>query len=401
MTDAARKAIKAHRKGLVRFLRELVAIPSESGREKQVIDRIGSEMVDARFESIKVDGMGNILGMTGRGRHLIAMDAHVDTVGTGDRGRWKWDPYLGKEEKGKIYGRGTVDQKAGMASLIYGARLINDLELFDDYRLLIVGSVQEEDCDGLCWRHLIEREGIRPSCVVITEPTGLNIHRGHRGRMEIDVTTHGVAAHGSMPSRGVNAVYKMTRVIREVEKLNEALEEDPFLGKGTVAVTDIQCSTPSRCAIPDRCTITLDRRLSGKADRDSAIEEVREAVRNSGVEAHVEIPLYHTPGYLGTFMETERYFPTWTLPLGHILLEAACQTSRFCFSREPQVGKWTFSTNGTATMGIHGIPTIGFGPGDERLAHTTDEHVAVRHLVLAALWYAHFPAIYGRMKGDN
>ncbi len=386
-----------YRADMVAFLRAMIAIPSESCHERDVILRIGSEMRAVGFDEVKIDAMGNIMGRIGHGRRVLAMDAHIDTVGIGDPASWRWDPYQGKVENGIIYGRGASDQEAGMASLVYAGRIIKDLQLEGDYSLWVTGTVQEEDCDGLCWQYLIKERILVPEAVVITEPTNLNIYRGHRGRMEIGVTTHGLSCHGSAPERGQNAVYAMARIIREIENLNGRLKDDVFLGKGTVAVTYIECSTPSLCAIPDRAYIHLDRRLTRGETRADAVGEVQEAVCRAGVEAAVDVLRYRVPSYSGLIYEAEKYYPTWVLDEEHPLCLAGIETCRQVLGRHPEVGKWSFSTNGIATMGMLGIPTIGFGPANELYAHTVEDQVPADHLVAAAAFYAAFPVLYCRM----
>jgi putative selenium metabolism hydrolase len=383
-----------YREDMIGFLRDMIAIPSESCHEKEVILHIHREMAKAGFDEIRIDAMGNILGRIGKGRRVIAMDAHIDTVGAGDPDSWKWDPYEGKLENGIIYGRGASDQEAAMASLVYAARIIRDLGLDGDYTLWITGTVQEEDCDGLCWQYLLKERILNPEVVVITEPTNLNIYRGHRGRMEMGVTTHGISCHGSAPERGQNAVYRMAKIVNEIEKLNDRLGEDAFLGKGTVAATYIECRTPSLCAVPDRAYIHLDRRLTRGENREIAVAQVQEAIQRAGVEATVEVLHYRVPSYQGLVYETEKHFPTWTLEEDHPLCKAAVAAHHRIFGREPTLGKWSFSTNGTATMGMMGIPTIGFGPADEIYAHTVEDQVPVDHLVKAAAFYAAFPRTY-------
>jgi putative selenium metabolism hydrolase len=186
----------------------------------------------------------------------------------------------------------------------------------------------------------------------------------------------------------------ISAVIREIEKLNERLAHDEFLGKGTVTVTFVECSTPSLCAVPDRAYIHLDRRLSRGETKEVAVGEVCDAVNRAGVEAEVEVLRYEVPSYTGLVYKTEKYFPTWLLAEDHRACRAASATFRSLFEAEPQVGKWAFSTNGVATMGMKGIPTIGFGPGDETWAHTTLDQVPIEHLVRAAAFYAGFPAAY-------
>jgi putative selenium metabolism hydrolase len=392
-----RAQAERYRGDMVAFLRAMIAIPSESCHERDVILRIESEMKAVGFDEIKIDAMGNILGRIGHGRRVIAMDAHIDTVGVGDPGSWRWDPHQGKLEGDVVYGRGASDQEAGMASLVYAARIIKDLHLEGDYSLWITGTVQEEDCDGLCWQYLIKEGILVPEAVVITEPTNLNICRGHRGRMEIGVTTRGLSCHGSAPERGHNAVYSMAGIVREIESLNGHLKEDAFLGKATIAVTYIECSTPSLCAIPDRSYIHLDRRLTRGETKADAVAEVQDAVRRAGSEAAVEVLRYRVPSYSGLIYETEKYYPTWVLDEPHPLCQAGMETCRRLLGRKPEVGKWSFSTNGVATMGMMGIPTIGFGPANEAYAHTVEDQVPIDHLVAAAAFYAAFPITYCRL----
>ncbi|MGD0869305.1 MAG: YgeY family selenium metabolism-linked hydrolase [Bryobacteraceae bacterium] len=392
--DAARLAerAQAYEGDIVRFMRDLIAIPAESSHEGPVIARIRREMEKVGFDEIRIDGMGNILGRIGSGKTVIMMDSHTDTVGVGDPKEWGWDPYQGKVEDGYIYGRGSCDQRAGMVSMVYAGKLIKELGLGGDYTVYMVGSVQEEDCDGLPWLYILKEDGIRPDCVVITEPSRLGIYRGHRGRMEIEVHLRGKSCHASAPERGDNPIYKMSRLVREVEKLNTRLKDDPFLGKGTIAVTQIRSLSPSLCAVPGACSIHLDRRLTAGETKESAVAEVKALPGAEGAE--IEILTYDTPSYTGLRYPMEKYYPTWVLAESDPLTKAAVSTYRALWNREPVVDKWTFSTNGVASMGLMGVPTIGFGPGEEDVAHSVVERVPIRHLVEAAQFYAAFPLTY-------
>ena len=377
---------------IVKFLRDLIAIPAESCQEGPVIARIRQEMEKVGFDEIRVDAMGNILGRIGSGRTVIAMDSHTDTVGVGDPKEWKWDPYRGKIENGYLYGRGACDQRAGMASMVYAGKMIRELDLLGDYTLWVVGSVQEEDCDGLCWLYILQEDGIRPDCVVITEPSKLGIYRGHRGRMEMEVHLRGKSCHASAPERGDNPIYKMSRFVQEVERLNERIQDDPFLGKGTIAVTEIRSLSPSLCAVPGACSIHLDRRLTAGETKESAVAEVR--ALPGAEDAEIEIPTYDVPSYTGLRYPMEKYYPTWVLEESDPLAVAAVATFVTLWDRQPVVDKWTFSTNGVASMGLKGVPTIGFGPGEEEVAHSVLERVPIQHLVDAAQFYAAFPLMY-------
>ena len=390
-------AAEVYETDIVSFLRDLIAIPAESSHEGPVIQRIRREMEKVGFDEIRIDPMGNILGRIGSGKTVIMMDSHTDTVGVGDPKEWDWDPYKGKVEDGYVYGRGACDQRAGMASMVYAARIIKDLGLLDDYTLWMVGSVQEEDCDGLPWVYILKEDGIRADCVLITEPTNLRIYRGHRGRMEIEVHLRGRSCHASAPERGDNPIYKMSRLVEEVEKLNTRLRDDAFLGKGTIAVTEIRSLSPSLCAVPGACSIHLDRRLTAGETKESAVAEVRAL---PGAEhAEVEILNYDTPSYTGLRYPMEKYYPTWVLDEAHPLARAAIATYETLWQKSPIVDKWVFSTNGVGSMGLMGVPTIGFGPGEEDVAHSVGERVPIRHLVEAAQFYAAFPLVFSGRHG--
>ncbi len=392
--DEIRKRSKTYQDDMIRFLRDMVAIPSTSQNEKDVVLRVKKEMEKCGFDEVEIDGFGNILGRIGKGSHVIAMDAHLDTVGVGNRELWDCDPFEGKFEDGIIYGRGASDQEAGMASMVYAGKIIKDLGLEDDYTLYVVGSVMEEDCDGLSWQYIINEDELKPEVVVITEPTNLGIYRGHRGRMELRVKTTGLSCHASAPERGDNAIYKMTPIIRGIEELNPKLKDDPFLGKGTIAVTQIFFQSPSQNAVPDECVVQLDRRLTAGETKETAIAEIEEIIREAGVEAKIEMLHYAEKAYTGLVYPTEKYYPTWVYPEDHVVVQKAKETFEELFDEPARIDKWTFSTNGVATAGMFDIPTVGFGPANEIYAHSPKDQCPEEHMVKAAAFYAAFPGFY-------
>ena len=377
-----------------KFLRDMIAIPSESCNEKDVILRIKEEMEKVGFDKVEIDPMGNVLGYIGKGDKLIAMDAHIDTVGVGNIANWDYDPYIGYEDDEIIIGRGATDQEGGMASMVYAGKIIKDLSLEDDYTLLVTGTVQEEDCDGLCWQYIIEESKIRPDFVVSTEPTSCRIHRGQRGRMEIKVETSGISCHGSAPERGDNAIFKMGPILADLQKLHGRLKDDDFLGKGTLTVSEVFFTSPSRCAVADGCSISVDRRLTWGETWEGALEEIRDLPAVKEAKAVVSMYDYDRPAYTGLVYPTEAYFPAWVLEEDHAACQSLVVAYRNLFNREPVVDKWTFSTNGVSIMGRYGIPCIGFGPGHEDQAHAPNEKTWKSELVEAAAMYATIPAMY-------
>ena len=399
--NAVKNAAKGYEAAMTRFLRDLVAIPGESCKEEGVVRRIESEMKDLGFDEVRIDGMGNVLGFMGSGDTLIAYDGHVDTVGIGEPSNWKFDPYKGYENETEIGGRGTSDQLGGIVSAVYGAKIMKDLGLIcEGCRILVSGTVQEEDCDGLCWQYIVNEDGIRPDFVVITEPTDGNIYRGQRGRMEIRTEVKGVSCHGSAPERGDNAIYKMADIINEVRELNDRLRYDPFLGKGTLAVSQIFFSSPSRCAVADMAAISIDRRLTDGETWETALKEISELPSVKRYNAAVTMYSYDSPSWTGLVYPTECFFPTWVIPQDHPVTQAMVESYRSMYG-EPLVDKWTFSTNGVSIMGRFGIPCIGFGPGKEAQAHAPNEITWKADLVRCAAVYAALPSVYcGRRQHD-
>ena len=376
---------------MVAFLREIVEIPSPSCEEKGVAERTKSEMEKLGYDDVRIDSFGNVIGKLGDGEKVILYDSHMDTVGIGDPDAWAHDPYKGKVENGIIYGRGTGDNKGGLASMVYGAALSKKMGLLEGVTLYVVGSAQEESSDGLAYKTVITEDGLRPDVVVLGECTGLKIYRGQRGRMELTVTTRGISCHASAPERGENAIYKMVNIVKGIEELNRNLRDDDFLGKGTVAVTKMEVDTASLNAVPDKAVIYIDRRLTAGETKELATAEIREI---AGDDAIVELSEYKATSYTGKEDGMEKYYPTWQLDADHHALKSAEAAYKEIFGEEPVVDKWTFSTNGVYTAGIEGIPTFGLGPSVEEVTHSVEDQVSIDDLIKAAAFYAGYPLFY-------
>jgi len=373
---------------LVKFMQDIIRIPSLSSEEGAVIDRARQEMLRIGYDEVTVDPMGNLLGRIGNGPRVIAFDGHVDTVDVGDPELWDRDPHSGDIEDGILYGRGTSDMKGGVASSIYAGAILKKRGIPENVTFYATATVQEEDCDGLCWQYIVNEDGLRPDLVVITEPTSLRIYRGHRGRMELEVHTSGVSCHGSAPERGVNAVYKMAGIIADIEKLNEELQPRDPMGKGTVTISEIRSTSPSLCAVADGCTIHLDRRLTIDETEDTSVAEILALPSVRKAAATVTVLDYAVPSHTGLTYPTRKYYPTWEMAESEPEVKAAVAAYFEAFDKEPEVGHWTFSTNGVATAGMHNIPTVGFGPGHEHFAHAPNEQTEVEHLVCCAAFYS-------------
>jgi len=359
---------------------------SLSCQEKEVASEIKKMMEEAGFDKVKIDGLGNVIGKIGNGKKIIAIDGHIDTVDLGNLDAWEFDPLGGEIKDGYVLGRGTTDQTGGPVAAITAGRILKELGLENDITLYVTATVMEEDCDGLCWKYIVEEDKIKPDCVIVTEPTNLNIYRGHRGRMEIEVSFYGLSAHGSAPERGENAIYMASRAALEIEKLNDNLADDPFLGKGSVTISEFISSSPSLCAVSDFAKIHLDRRLTWGEDKELALNQIKNIVE--GMDVKVELLQYEETAYTGLRYGMEKYYPTWKIEEDHHVIQNGVKTFKELFNQNPVVDKWTFSTNGVTINGIYKIPVIGFGPGNEELAHAPNEKVAIEHLVKASAFYA-------------
>ncbi len=369
-------------------LSKLVKIKSLSTQEKEVQLELKRQMEEAGFDEVKIDGLGNVIGRIGNGKKILAIDGHMDTVDMGNMDNWNFNPLGGEIKDGFVHGRGTVDQEGGPAAFVTSGRILKELGFDKDLTIYFVGSVMEEDCDGLCWKYIVEEDKIKPDFVISTEPTNLNIYRGHRGRMEMHVHFYGVSSHGSAPERGKNAIYMASRAALEIEKLNERLKFDEFLGKGSVTISEIISGSPSLCAVADYARVHLDRRLTWGETKESAVKEVEEVLK--GMNAKVEVLNYSEKAYTGLEYGMEKYYPTWKMPEDHQVVQTGVKAFKNLFNKDIKVDKWTFSTNGIMTCGTYGIPTIGFGPGNEVLAHAPNEKVPVNDLVIASAFYAAF-----------
>ncbi len=378
-------------------LSKLVQTKSYSSKEEDVCRLIVKLCEEAGFDEVRIEGLGSVVGRVGNGPKKLAFDAHIDTVEVGNLKNWEFDPFSGAIEDGLVKGRGASDQKGGAASMITAGRILKELGYGGEYTVYFTFTVMEEDCDGMCWKYMIEEEGIKPDLIVSTEPTSCRLYRGHRGRMEIRVILRGISCHGSAPERGVSAAYKAARAALAIEQLNKDLQpdDDNFLGKGTITVSQIDVKGPSQCAVPDYAMLYCDRRLTWGEDADLAIRQVKEYVSKATgdpeSEIIVEMPDYDKVAWTGTKYSQELYFPTWKLDESHPLVQAGIRDYEDLFGKKPVVDKWTFSTNLVATTGRHKIPAIGFGPGDEAQAHAPNEINRVEDLVICSKFYAMLP----------
>lgn len=376
-------------------LSQMIQIPSYSGQEEAICARIVQMCKASGFDEVRIDGLGSVVGRVGKGKKKLAFDAHIDTVEVGDITQWNMDPFSGKVTDGLVYGLGSSDQLGGAASMITAGRILKELEYDGDFSCYFTFTVMEEDCDGIAWLYLIEKEGFKPDYVVSTEPTACRLYRGQRGRMEIEIELKGVSAHGSIPEQGDSAAYKASNAALAMEKLNHDLlpEEEHFLGKGSVTVSRMEAYGPSQCSVPDRAVLYLDRRLTWGENADIAIDQVIDYIfRATGEKPErVYVPYYRKPSYTKEHFEQELYFPTWKISEDHHLVKAVQSSYGELFGDILLPGPCSYSTNAVAFCGRYQIPSIIIGPGDVEACHRPNETTRVEDLAKCSALYALLP----------
>jgi len=378
------KTVKEVEEELIAFSRKLVQIPSITGREELAARSCYEKMQELGYDDVLIDDFGNVLGRIGDGSVKILMDAHLDVVDVPNPEAWAHDPFSGLIEGGFLFGRGSVDTKTCASAMIYAGAIAEKLGLLEGKTLYVSTSVMEEDYDDALLDALLTGQGIMPDYAVIGEPSSLQIARGHRGRAMFVITAKGVSAHGSMPQEGVNAVYKVAEIIRRVEKLQSALgasEEEA----GSIALTKIESRSASLNAVPDLCDIYVDRRLALGENEEVITKEMNELVRETDCTWRV----YDAEGvsWKGLNVKLHTFLPAWETDLSHPLVRAAVESYEELIGEKAPICHWKFATTAFATASKRNIPTIGFGPGDIRLAHKVDEKCPIDNIAKACALY--------------
>ncbi|MGE5375601.1 MAG: YgeY family selenium metabolism-linked hydrolase [Bacteroidota bacterium] len=370
---------------LTAFTQSLVRIKSYSGQEEEIIRFIGQKMKDLGYDEVTIDSMGNVLGKIGSGETSILFDSHVDTVEVNDEKDWDVPPFSGEIVDGRLYGRGSVDMKSSIAATIYAGAVAKKQGWNAGKTIYVSCTVFEEDCDGENLKHLFKEMNLRPDHVVICEPSNNKIVLGHKGKLQVSVKTQGVSAHGSAPEKGVNAVYEMAEIIQRVEKKNQELmkKEKP---RGTLVLSKISSVSASLNAVPSECEIYLDRRIVPQETEQDILQEIDEIIR--GKKATWEFGTLHRKSWTGMAIQYQPFHLAWRIEPDHKLTKACIAACRETFGSEPvEFDFWDFSTNAVTPVSM-GIPTIGFGPGEYKLAHMRNENCEVEQILDACRFYA-------------
>ena len=375
---------------VIELCRELVQLPSESGREEQVADRILQFGERNGFDEIVRDEYGSVILFIKGNRPgpTVLFDGHIDTVPV-RREQWTMDPYGGEIRDGKLYGRGSSDMKGAVSAMLAAAvHFAEDTGKSFPGQIAVSASVHEECFEGVATRSISRR--VRPDYVVIGEASHLNLNRGQRGRAEIVLETFGKSVHSSNPEKGVNAVYQMMKLLEAIRRLPPP--RHPVLGAGIMELTDIVSSPyPGASVVPASCKVTFDRRLLAGETRETVLAPIqaiiaRLAEEDPNFRATASFATGEMPCYTGRMIGGERFFPAWVFDEREAFVQASLQALR-AIGLPAELGHYSFCTNGSHFAGEAGIPTVGFGPSLESMAHIDDEYIEIDQLIKAAAGY--------------
>ena len=381
---------------VIGLCQDLIQAKSYSGEENLVSDRLAAFFKEKGFDDVIIDKYGNTIGVLKGNKpgKKILFDGHMDTVPVGNEADWTYNPYSAKIHEGKIYGRGTSDMKGALAAMACAvANFAEDTGKDFAGEIYIAGVVHEECFEGVGARSISEI--VKPDYVIIGEASELNLKIGQRGRAEIKVETFGVPAHSANPEKGVNAVYKMSKVIEAIRGLKPT--SHPVLGLGILELTDIKSSPyPGASVVPEYCVATYDRRLLVGETKESVLKPIEDLLTKLREEdKELKVKVSYAVGkekcYTGEEISGERFFPGWLFDKEEAFItDVKKELEGMGFT--PEITQYNFCTNGSHYAGEAGIKTIGMGPSKENLAHTINEYIEIQQLTKVTENY------YGIMK---
>lgn len=382
--------VKDHRNEAIQLLQEFIRVPSPSGHEKACGEKVVDAMRIAGFDTAKVDALGDAMGVmkgSGSGRSLL-MNGHIDHVPVGDM----VDPYSAKLMDGSpfgtpgevVYGRAACDMKAGVAAMVMAGAYLKDagVKLKGDYK---VAAVAQEEVGGAGTISTIDRDQFLADVVLIGEATNMGLALGHRGSMKMSVVVRGRSCHASAPERGINALYKATDLMTRIRnELISKLPSDPLYGMTSLAMTMIEVKPGAFNVVPEECRFYIDCRNTPNYPAEQLYFDLKALIRDqSAKDPEFKASVLPTSIINGQRSFTGFYTDPKIYPVVNEV-EAAIKNT---LGKMPKRKTWTFATDGRFYSWL-GIPVIGFGPGEERFAHTEMDHVKVEDYLNTIAVYA-------------
>ena len=389
LCEAISESVEGRREEAISLLQDLIRTPSPSGQEAATAKAVAEKMRAVGFDAVRVDGLNDVMATlkgAGGGRSLL-LNGHLDHVPVGDM----VDPYSGRVMGGVpfgvegevVYGRAASDMKGAVAAMVMAGAILRGLgvELKGDLK---VAAVVQEEIGGVGTRATIEEEHFLGDVVLVGEATNMGLSLGHRGSAGMSVVVRGKSCHASAPERGINAVYKALDLIARIRsELVPRLPDHPVLGRTTLTVTTMEVMPNAHNVVPEECRFYIDCRNAPNFPSESlksGLEEIISSMRREDPELDafvVPTPRAREGGFTGFYTDPEE----------HPVIAEARRAIGEVLGREPALTVWRFSTDGRFYSRL-GLPVFGFGPGEERFAHTHQDHVRVADYIGAIKAYA-------------
>jgi succinyl-diaminopimelate desuccinylase len=377
----------------IRFAQDLIRIPSLPGQEGDLATRVLSEFEALGFDDVWSDEVGNCFArVRGTGSAPALMfNCHLDAVDIGEASSWEHEPFAALIRAGFLHGRGAMDIKGPLALQTHAAASFLDARLPGD---VIVAHTVHEERGGWGMEFLLQERQLRPGAVIIGEATAGDVCIGHRGRAEVVVEVQGLAGHASAPERARNPIDALPLILPALAEFAASLPQDRLLGPSTLVPTTLETLPRSRNVIPDRVHIVLDWRVLPGLGPDDAVGQLRAALESvtlpAGLIVVVHLSTEPQRSYTGRTRERPMFTPGFLIAPDHPIAQAAVRAIESTSGRTPALRPWTFATDGGHACGVHGIPCIGYAPGEERYAHTNRERL---ELASAREIFESYPAV--------
>lgn len=303
-----------------------------------------------------------------RDKAPLCFTGHIDTVPLGAQ-PWSVDPFAGEIADGKIYGRGTTDMKAGVAAFVVAVLQLAPQLSSGPGVVLVITAGEETGCEGAYHMAGLGNVLGEAGAIVVAEPSSNQPWIGHKGALWLTARTTGVTAHGSMPEKGVNAVYKAAHAISKLEDFDFNIARDAVLGKPTLNVGSVHGGLNIN-SVPDLAEIGIDIRTIPDQDHT--------AIRTD------------LAGYLGDDVALAS-----VVDVRGVLTDPANDWMQDVFGimgdilgERPEAKTAAYFTDASAlTPAYGGVPTVILGPGEAAMAHQTDEYCVVERIVEAVEAY--------------
>lgn len=373
------------------------------GEEAEIAELVEAEMEALAYDDVRIDEAGNVIGLLrGDGSAPAVMfNTHLDHVDAGNPADWPHPPFSGEIHEDRVWGRGAVDIKGPLAAQVHGVGRLTAAGERPPGDVYVTAVVQEE-VGGLGARYMADT--LRPDLVLVGEPSRSEVRRGHRGRIELHVGVKGRMAHASMTEIGINPLAVIGSFLAALPDV--PLPADPELGRATIAPTLIRTDQTSPNVIPGEAFLTLDCRTVPGQNAYELREQllpVLEAAEIPGARVDIRVPEFDRVSWTGLERSYPADAPAYALSTDHPAVRSAADVLATALGAKPPVDVWRFATDG-GHFAEAGLTVVGFGPGDDRLAHTVDEAIGIEEIetglrgneALARGWAAAYTTLLAR-----